>query len=71
MGTVFIEPIPKDCGKGAPIQYYTVETRAHEKLKTFDTQEDAVLWARKEGHTIYVARVRETNKATPDHWRKV
>jgi hypothetical protein len=71
MTVVFIEPIPKGCGKGAPIEYYAVETRAHEKLKSFDVQQDAVVWAHREGYTVQVARVRNTNKGNPDHWRKV
>jgi hypothetical protein len=39
-------------------------------LGTFKTQREAIDWARKQGHSSLVARVRNLNdKKKPDHWR--
>jgi hypothetical protein len=36
----------------------------------FKTQHEAIEWAKKNGHTPHVARVRHlTDKKTPGHWR--
>jgi hypothetical protein len=41
-------------------------------LATFKTQNEAIDWARKNGHSPYVARVRHLNdKKRPDQWRSV
>jgi hypothetical protein len=41
-------------------------------LHTAKTQEAAIEWAKSNGHTPHVARVRHLNdKAKPDHWRAV
>ena len=42
------------------------------KVGNFKTQEEAITWAKKEGHSPNVARVRHQNeKNIPDHWRPV
>lgn len=71
MSVVYIEPKPKSREKGAPIEYYAVETAADQELVRYDTQDDAINWAKTEGYSVHVARVRNTDKGNPDHWRKV
>ena len=69
MATVYVEPRPK--GRAA-IENYVVETEGDRLLHTAKTQQAAIEWARKERHTIHVARVRHlTDKRIPDHWRKI
>jgi hypothetical protein len=47
-----------------------IEDHADHVLGTFKTQEQASDWARKNGNTPLVARVRSLNdKKKPDHWR--
>ena len=47
-----------------------VEDHAHRVLGTFKTQKEAIDWAKKNGHSPLVARVRHLNdKKIPDHWR--
>jgi hypothetical protein len=49
-----------------------VETHADHVLGTFKTQNEAIDWAKKNGHSPHVARVRHLNdKKKPDHWRAV
>ena len=49
-----------------------VEDHADHVLATLRTQEEAIHWARSQGHTPHAARVRHlNNKNKPDHWRKV
>ena len=70
MTNVFIEPRPKGRPEGDPIEDYVVEDRADHVLKTFKTQHEAIEWAKKNGHSPHVARVRHHNdKKVPDHWR--
>jgi hypothetical protein len=72
MTVVYIEARPKGRQEGSPIEDYVVEDHADSVLATFKTQHDAVAWAKKEGHSPHVARVRHLNKKTqPDHWRAV
>ena len=41
-------------------------------LKTFNTQKEAIDWAKQQGHHPLVARVRHlNNKKMPDQWRAV
>ena len=71
MAIVFIEARPKG-RNGTPIESYVVEDHAEHLLGTFDTQEEAIAWAKGEGHSPHVARVRHLNdKEKPDHWRAV
>ena len=66
---VYVEPRPKG---GGAIDHYVVEDHADHALKQLKTQEQAVDWAKEQGHTPLVARVRHLNdKKIPDHWRSV
>jgi hypothetical protein len=70
MAKVYIEPRPKGRPEGNPIQDYVVEDGADNVLKTYNTQKEAIDWAKKAGHHPLVARVRHLNeKKNPDHWR--
>lgn len=69
MAVVYIEARPKGAG---PIHDYVVEDHADHVLHTTKTQEDAITWAKRNGHLPHVARVRHLNdKKKPDHWRAV
>ncbi len=71
MANVYIEPRPKGRPEGTPIEDYVVEF-AQGALMTqqaFTTQATAIEAARRAGHQPLVARVRNTNKGNPDHWR--
>ena len=72
MTTVYIEARPKGRQEGSAIEDYVVEEQGDRVLKTFKTQAEAIAWAKSEGHSPHVARVRHLNdKKTPDHWRLV
>ena len=46
---------------GARIDDYAVEDHADHALATFKTQREGIEWAKKNGHTPHVARVRHLN----------
>lgn len=69
MANVYIEPRPKGRPEGSAIEDYAVENDASHQLAIFKTQHEAIAWAKKQGHHPLVARVRNTNKGNPDHWR--
>jgi hypothetical protein len=70
MANVYIEPRPKARREGDPIDDYVVEDHADHVLATLKTQQEAIEWVRRHGHTPLVARVRHLNdKKKPDHWR--
>lgn len=69
MANVYIEPRPKGRPEGSAIEDYAVEDRADSVLTTTKTQQQAIDWAKARGHSPLVARVRNTNKGNPDHWR--
>jgi hypothetical protein len=72
MANVFVEPRPKGRPEGSPITDYVVEDHADHVLHTSQTQKDGIAWAKQNGHTPHVARVRHLNdKKKPDHWRAV
>jgi len=72
MAQVFIEARPKGRPEGSPITDYVVEDHADHVLATFKTQHEAIDWAKKNGHSPHVARVRHLNdKKKPDQWRAV
>jgi uncharacterized protein (DUF4415 family) len=72
MTTVYIEARPKGRREGSAIEDYVVEEQGDRVLKTFKTQAEAIAWAKSEGHSPHVARVRHLNdKKIPDHWRLV
>ena len=70
MAVVYVEARPKGRPEGSAIADYVVEDHADHSLGTFPTQKDAIDWAKKNGHSPHVARVRHLNdKKRPDHWR--
>jgi hypothetical protein len=70
MANVYIEARPKGRPEGDRIDDYVVEDHADHVLGTFKTQREAIDWAKKNGHSPLVARVRHLNdKKKPDHWR--
>jgi hypothetical protein len=69
MATVYIEPRPKG-REGAAIEDYVVEEHGGRVLKICKTQAEAIDWAKLNGHSPHVARVRNTQRGNPDHWRK-
>jgi hypothetical protein len=72
MARVFIEARPIGRQAGSAIEDYVVEEEGDRVLKTFQTQDEAISWAKSEGHSPSVARVRHLNdKKIPDHWRPV
>ena len=72
MATVYVEARPKGRQEGTRIDDYVVEDHADHPLGTFNTQQDAITWAKRNGHPPHVARVRHLNdKKKPDHWRAV
>jgi hypothetical protein len=67
---VFVETRPKGRPEGSPIEGYVVEDHAEDELAEFETQDEAIRWAKAEGHVPHVARVRHLNdKKKPDQWR--
>jgi hypothetical protein len=71
MANVYIEPRPKGRPEGSAIDDYVVEY-AHGGLVfpgSFKTQAAAITAAKHAGHQPLVARVRNTSKGNPDHWR--
>jgi hypothetical protein len=70
MANVYVEARPKGRPDNTPIDDYVIEDHADHILASFKTQAEAIAWARKEGHSPLVARVRHLNdKNKPDHWR--
>jgi hypothetical protein len=69
MANVYVEPRPKGRAEGTAIDDYAVEDGASSVLSTHETQAEAIAWAKARGHSPLVARVRNTNKGNPDHWR--
>jgi len=72
MAIVYVGPRPNGRPEGSSIQDYVVETAGAVVLNWTSTQADAVAWAKRNGHTPRVARVRHLNdKRRPDHWRAI
>jgi len=72
MAVVYVEARPKGRQEGSPITDYVVEDHADHQLGTFRTQAEAITWAKRQGHSPHVARVRHLNdKRKPDQWRAV
>jgi hypothetical protein len=72
MANVYVEARPKGRSEGSHIEDYIVEEQGDRVLKTFKTQVEAIAWAKSQGHSPHVARVRHLNdKKIPDHWRAV
>jgi hypothetical protein len=71
MANVYVEPEPKGRPDGSPISHYVLEY-AHGARVTntnYQTQAAAITEAKNLGHQPLIARVRNTNKGIPDHWR--
>lgn len=67
---VSVEARPKGRPEGSKIDGYVVEDHADHELHSSRTQEEAIEWAKRNGHVAHVARVRHLNdKNRPDHWR--
>jgi hypothetical protein len=67
---VYVEARPKGGREGTPIDDYVVEDDADHELATFKKQHEAIEWAKKNGHSPLVARVRHRNdKKRPEYWR--
>ncbi len=72
MAAVYIEARPKGRTEGTAITDYVVEDHKDHVLAVCQTQREASTWAKRDGHTPHVARVRHLNdKKIPDHWRAV
>ena len=72
MAVVYVEARPKGKPQGSPVLDYVVEDHADHILKICSTQTEAIEWAKANGHTPHVARIRHLNdKKMPDRWREV
>jgi len=72
MTKVFIEAGPKGGRRGALSRTMSSRRKWDRVLKTFKTQEEQITWAKSEGHSTQLARVRHLNdKKIPNHWRPV
>lgn len=72
MAVVYVEPRPKGRTEGSPITDFVVETQGDQVLTVTRTQLEGIEWAKRNGHSPHVARVRHLNdKKRPDHWRAI
>lgn len=70
MAKVYVEARPKGRPEGTRIDSYVIEDKSEQALHVAPTQQDAIQWAKQNGHSPLVARVRHLNdKRKPDHWR--
>lgn len=71
MPNVYVEPEPKGRPEGSEITHYVLEFEHGKRATDIDYKEqaEAISAAKKLGHKPVVARVRNTSKADPDHWR--
>ena len=71
MANVYVEPLPKGRPEGSAITGYALEYDNDVRVTPVDyrVQSDAVTEAKRLGHRPLIARVRNTNKGNPDHWR--
>lgn len=71
MTNVYVEPQPTGRPEGSPIDHYVLEYAHGARVTTtnYSTQAAAISDAKRLGHHPLVARVRNTNKGNPDHWR--
>ena len=71
MANVYVEPQPKGRPEGSPITHYVLELAHGARLTSRDypTQREAIEAAKDVGHQPLVARVRDTDKGDPGHWR--
>lgn len=71
MANVYVEPEPKGRPEGSPITHYVLEYAHGARVTSanYSTQYEAITNAKKLGHQPLIARVRNTDKGIPDHWR--
>ena len=71
MANVYVDPQPKGRLEGSAITHYVLEYRHDTRVTntSYSTQAEAVSAAKKLGHQPLTARVRNTDKGNPDHWR--
>ena len=60
MPNVYVEARPEGHLEGSAIDDYVVEDHADHVLATFQTQQEAIAWAKKNNHSPPVARVRHS-----------
>jgi hypothetical protein len=72
MADVYVEARPKGRPEGTRIDDFVVEDQTDHALHTATTREQAIDWAKSNGHTPHVARVRQLNdRKIPALWRAV
>lgn len=71
MANVYVEPCPKGRPEGSAITHYVLEYAhgARVTTKDYPTQKEAIDDAKRLDHKPLIARVRNTDKGNPDHWR--
>ena len=71
MANVYVEPRPKGRPEGTAIADYVLEYAGDKPVTNvaYGTQKQAIDAAKSLGHAPLVARVRNTSKGNPDHWR--
>ena len=73
MTNVYEEPRPKGRPEGSKIDDYVLEHANDGHVvgaqPSYSTQALAVADAKRLGHQPLIARVRNTSKGNPDHWR--
>jgi len=71
MANVYVEPQPKGRPEGSAITHYVLEYKNDERVTNVDykIQAEAITAAKDLGHHPLIARVRNTDKGNPDHWR--
>jgi hypothetical protein len=70
MPKVFIESRPRGLSDNDPITDYAAEDDTGHVLRVFQTQGEAVEWAKKQGYMPVIPRVRQLNdKNVAHHWR--
>jgi len=62
MANVFVEARPKGRPEGSAIEGYVVEDHIDNVLGSFNTQGEAITWAKGHNHSPVVARVRHLNE---------
>ena len=72
MFNIYVEPEPKGRPDGSTITHYVLEFERGKRATDIDYEEkaEAIAAARKLGHKPVVARVRNTSKSNPNHWRE-
>ena len=72
MANVYVEPQPKGRPEGSAVTYYVLEYEHGARVTdtNYQTQAQAISAAKNLGHRPLVARVRNTDKGNPDHWRE-